>query len=87
MLMFKNDVIIIDDYDNAVVFESFDEYLDCNGYVVIDLEEYARYILSTITKDVENPDVNTGELIDSSVDNFLAELRSDLIGTIENMIR
>ena len=86
MMRMKNDIMLIANDNECMLNESFDDYLDWNGYVVIDKEEWASYILSTITKDVHDPSVHTGELIDSSVDNFLSQLRSDMIGTIEDMI-
>ena len=87
MIRCKNDVIIVDNNNRCQINESFDDYLEWNGYVVIDIQEWAKYIVCTIPEEnIHDPNINTGELIDSSVDNFLSDLRSNVIGTVEHLI-
>lgn len=87
MIGCKNDVIIIDNNNRCKINESFDDYLEWNGYVVIDIDEWAKYILGTIPEEsIHDPNIDTGELVDSSVDNFLSDLRSNVIGTVEDLI-
>lgn len=87
MIRCKNDVIVIDDNNRCKINESFDDYLEWNGYVVIDIEEYAKHVVCTIPPEsIHDPNINTGKLINSSVDESLSDLRSIMIETVEHLI-
>lgn len=87
MIGCKNDVIVIDENNRCRINESFDDYLEWNGYVVIDIEELAKHIMCTIPPEsIHDPNVSTGKLIDSSVDESLSDLRSIMIETVEHLI-